>query len=76
MSNASENADCAECGMLVEPAMAFHPYLYCVLFKAGILNPAALLYGQRFIPDPSHWGEGAPARQLAAAEGRKVKATQ
>lgn len=58
--------ECAECGMLVEPAMAFHPYLYCRLFKAGFLNPAALLEGQRFIPDPTHWGEDAPARQRKA----------
>jgi hypothetical protein len=63
----TENMDCAECGMLVEPAMAFHPYLYCRLFKLGVLNPAKFLEGQQFIPDPEHWGEDAPRRQAEAA---------
>lgn len=61
-----DNAPCAECGMLVEPATAFHPLLYCCLFKAGFTDPAGFLQGQRFIPDPAYWGEGAPARQSAA----------
>ena len=57
---------CTTCGMLVEPAMAFHPYLYCRLFTAGILDPARFLEDQRFIPDPAHWGEDAPKRQREA----------
>lgn len=69
-----ENLGCGQCGMLVEPADAFHPYLYCVLFQRGILNPAAFLEGQRFIPEPMHWGEGAPMRQREAARSRKVAA--
>lgn len=60
--------------MLVEPAMAFHPHLYCRLFKLGVLNPAAFLEGQRFIPDPAHWGDDAPAKQREAAISRKVSA--
>jgi hypothetical protein len=60
--------------MLVEPANAFHPWLYCELFKSGVRNPAAFLAGQHFIPDPQYWGEDAPARQRLAAESRKVRA--
>lgn len=63
----AENMDCGSCGMLVEPAMAFHPWLYCQLFKMGVRNPAAFLEGQHFIPDPAHWSEDAPARQVAVA---------
>lgn len=61
-----ENTHCAECGMLVEPGDAFHPWLYCWLFKGGVTNPATFLEGQHFIPDPGHWGEDAPLRQKAA----------
>lgn len=68
----NETNGCATCGMLVEPANAFHPWIYCVLFKRGILNPAAWLEGQHFIPDPVHWGQHAPARQRGAAASRKV----
>ena len=67
-----DNASCAECGMLVEPAMAFHPWLYCRLFKLGILDPARFLQGQHFIPDPEYWGEDAPRRQREAALERYV----
>ena len=65
MSKASKikTMTCSACGMLVEPAMAFHPHLYCQLFKLGVLDPARLLEGQHFIPDPEHWGEDAPHRQ-------------
>ena len=62
---------CAECGMLVHPPMAFHPWLYCQLMKMGILNPAGFLEGQHFIPDPEHWGKDAPARQREADAGRR-----
>lgn len=62
-----ENMTCAQCGMLVEPAMAFHPYMYCRLFQLGVLNPARFLQGQHFIPDPAHWGAAAPAKQVDAA---------
>lgn len=65
-----ENLDCAECGMLVEPSMAFHPWLYCKLFKMGITHPAKYLEGQHFIPDPAHWGEDAPDRQREAVRNR------
>jgi hypothetical protein len=65
---------CGVCGMLVEPPNAFHPHLYCELFKAGFLNPAGLLASQFFIPDPGHWGEDAPGKQVAAAASRKVAA--
>lgn len=65
--NLRENMDCAECGMFVEPAMAFHPWLYCQLVKLGVRNPAKFLEGQHFIPDPGHWGDDSPARQRAAA---------
>jgi len=37
------NSHCADCGMLCEPASVFHPQIYCRLFKAGFMNPAALL---------------------------------
>lgn len=63
---------CAECGMLVEPAMAFHPWLYCQLFKRGVLNPAQFLEGQFFIPDPEHWGEDSHQKQREAAAGRRA----
>jgi hypothetical protein len=66
----TENMTCAACGMLVEPAMAFHPYLYCRLFQLGVLNPARFLEGQRFIPDPEHWGDDAPRLQAEAAASR------
>lgn len=62
-----ENMVCTACRMVVEPPMAFHPYLYCRLFQLGIVDPAGFLEGQRFIPDPTHWGEDAPVRQRAAA---------
>ena len=62
----SDSMGCTECGMVVVPASAFHPWLYCQLFKAGFQNPAAFLEGQHFIPDPGHWGEGAPDSQKAA----------
>ena len=66
MSKGSENKHCAECGMLVEPAMAFHPWMYCQLFKAGWTDPAGFLEGQHFIPDPGYWGEDAPRKQREA----------
>jgi len=70
----TDNMGCGACGMLVEPANAFHPHLYCRLFKLGVLNPAAFLEAQHFIPDPAHWGEDAPAKQHAASASRKVTA--
>lgn len=71
MTTATENTHCAECGMLVTPPTAFHPWIYCELVKLGIRNPAAFLEGQHFIPDPTHWGEDAPARQRAADRSRR-----
>jgi hypothetical protein len=62
-----QHMTCGSCGMLVEPETAFHPGLYCRLFKMGILDPAGFLEGQHFIPDPAHWGEDAPAKQREAA---------
>ena len=62
----TEGMSCASCGMLVEPANAFHPWLYCQLFQLGVLDPARFLDGQHFIPDPAHWGEDAPSRQREA----------
>lgn len=35
--------DCGECGMWVDPAVNFHPHLFCMLRKAGILDPRAYL---------------------------------
>lgn len=67
---ASENMKCASCGMLVHPPMAFHPHLYCELFKLGVMNPAGFLQNQYFIPDPAHWGDKAPAKQVEAMRGR------
>lgn len=61
---------CGECGMLVDPPNAFHPFLYCRLFKLGVMNPARFLAEQHFIPDPAHWGEGAPDKQDAAMRAR------
>lgn len=71
MTATNESAGCAECGMLVDPPNAFHPWLYCQLVKAGIRNPAGFLEGQHFIPDPAHWGEDAPASQRAADRARR-----
>lgn len=62
----SENMTCQSCGMLVDPPNAFHPHLYCELFKLGVMNPARFLQNQYFIPDPKHWGKDAPAKQVAA----------
>lgn len=62
---------CAACGMLVDPPNAFHPYLYCRLFKLGVSNPARFLQDQHFIPDPEHWGKDAPAGQVAADKARR-----
>lgn len=56
--------------MLVDPPDAFHPYLYCELFKLGVMNPARFLQDQHFIPDPERWGKDAPARQVEAMHGR------
>lgn len=72
MSDFSESAPCGSCGMLVEPATAFHPNLYCQLFRAGFRDPAGFLEGQRFIPDPDYWGTEAPASQRKAARRRSV----
>lgn len=58
--------------MLCEPPTVFHPYLYCELFKRGVVNPAAFLEDQHFIPDPAHWGKSAPRNQAKAAASRKV----
>jgi hypothetical protein len=66
---------CGQCGMLVEPANAFHPYLYCQLFSLGVMNPAGFLKAQHFIPDPEHWGDGAPEKQRQAALSRRVTTT-
>lgn len=55
-----ENMTCAECGMLVEPAYAFHPWLYCWLFKAGVRDPGKFLATNGFVPDPTVWGEDRP----------------
>jgi hypothetical protein len=62
-----DNTTCQGCGMLVEPASAFHPGLYCELFKLGVRNPARWLASQHFVPDPAYWGEDAPARQARVA---------
>ena len=70
MSGVSENSHCGDCGMLVE-VPTFHPWLYCRLFKLGVMNPANFLEGQHFIPDPEHWGEDAPHGQRAAARERR-----
>ena len=67
----SENQACGGCGMQVDPPMAFHPWIYCELFKLGITNPAGWLEGQHFIPDPEHWGKDAPAKQREADRGRR-----
>jgi hypothetical protein len=61
--------------MVVDPPNAFHPYLYCRLFALGVRNPAAFLEGQRFIPEPMHWGEDAPMRQREAARSREPTQT-
>lgn len=61
---------CGSCGMLVDPPNAFHPWLYCELFKLGVMNPAQFLSGQAFIPDPNHWGKDAPGKQIEAARSR------
>lgn len=66
----TENSGCADCGMLVDPPNAFHPGIYCRLFKMGVMNPAGFLDGQHFIPDPEHWGKDAPKKQTAAAVSR------
>lgn len=48
---------CAECGMLCEPADAFHPWLYCWLRKRGVVDPGGFLREQGFMPDPARWGD-------------------
>lgn len=63
---------CGQCGMLVGEANVFHPFLYCELFKLGVMNPARFLADQRFIPDPAHWGKDAPSRQMAADGKRRM----
>lgn len=45
--------DCAECGMHVEPAGAFHPWLYCWLRKRGVLDPGKFLADHGFMPNPA-----------------------
>ena len=72
MRSVADNMTCGACGMLVAPAMAFHPWLYCQLFKAGILDPAGFLEGQHFIPDPAHWGEDAPEKQWQAMRNPRL----
>jgi hypothetical protein len=47
---------CGQCGMLVEPPTAFHPYLYCRLFGLGVLDPAAFLERQHFIDEREIFG--------------------
>lgn len=53
----TDHMTCADCGCLVQPANAFHPYLYCWLRKQGVNNPGAFLKAHGFIPDPKAWGE-------------------
>lgn len=43
----SSGFDCAECGMLVQP-YAYHPYLYCELYKLGRHKPEAYLAAYGF----------------------------
>ena len=47
---------CGECGMYVASAGEFHPYLYCWLFKRGILDPGRFLaeHGFSRAPAPAH----------------------
>lgn len=40
--------DCQECGAHVEPAGAYHPYLYCELVKLGHRDPEAYLRSYGF----------------------------
>ncbi len=35
-----EGMKCGECGQWVKPAAAFHPFLYCLLYKNGIREQA------------------------------------
>ena len=57
MSKRIENMHCGECGMLVEPINAFHPWLYCWLFKSGVTDPDRFLATHGFVPDPAIWGD-------------------
>jgi hypothetical protein len=68
----AENMNCGDCGMLVEPANAFHPGAYCQLFKAGVTNTALWFESVHFMPDPSFWGDDAPARQRHASRTSRV----
>lgn len=61
---------CGVCGMLVDPPNAFHPHLYCRLFKLGVMNPARFLNDQHFIPDPKHWGKDASNKQAESMRAR------
>lgn len=40
---------CAECGMRTGPGVSFHPYLFCVLYKGGVSNPASLLAATGYV---------------------------
>jgi len=43
------NTRCGECGMDVGHAAAYHPFLFCELFKLGHRDPAAYLAQYGFV---------------------------
>jgi hypothetical protein len=58
--------DCTECGMRVGNAAAYHPYLFCVLYKAGVRDPAAMLASYGWVREPAM--ASAPSDMPAAGE--------
>lgn len=58
------NSHCTECGMYVGDAATFHPYLFCVLFKDGIREPAGFVEESGF------------TRATAAAPGSQRSSTE
>ena len=52
---------CQECGMLLDDAAEFHPYMFCVLKQAGRDPWADVLWlNERLGVDVTHWPKRPP----------------
>lgn len=52
----SSRNHCGECGQYVGIGMVFHPYLYCLLYKAGINDQEAYLRSSGFVRQEASCG--------------------
>lgn len=64
------NNDCQECGMLVPDVQSFHPHLFCMLRKAGILDPRAYLIAAGWSYTPERSVIPLTVREATASDGQ------